>query len=33
LEANPDLRFVCDMKEKLPLEYAAKNEEVIALLA
>ncbi|XP_023701906.1 ankyrin repeat domain-containing protein 39 [Cryptotermes secundus] len=33
LEGNPDLKFVCDMKNKLPLDYAAKNEEVIALLA
>jgi hypothetical protein len=33
LEANPDLKFVCNMKEKLPLDYAAKNKEVIALLA
>jgi ankyrin repeat protein len=33
LEANPDLKFVCVIKEKLPLYYAAKNGEVIALLA
>jgi ankyrin repeat protein len=33
LEANPDLKFVSDLKGKLPLDYAAKNEEVIALLA
>lgn len=32
LEANPDLRFICDSKEKLPLDYAAKNEELVALL-
>lgn len=33
LESNPDLKFVCDLRGKLPLDYAAKNEEVIALLA
>jgi len=33
LEANSDLKFIVDLKEKLPLDYAAKNEELLALLA
>lgn len=28
LEANPDLKFIHDTKEKLPLDYAIKNEMV-----
>jgi ankyrin repeat protein len=32
LEANPDLKCICDLKEKLPLDCAAKNEELVALL-
>jgi ankyrin repeat protein len=32
LKANPDLRFICDSKKNLPLDYAAKNEELVALL-
>ncbi|GFG39677.1 hypothetical protein Cfor_05224 [Coptotermes formosanus] len=33
LEANSDLKFISDLKEKLPLDYAAENEELLALLA
>ncbi|PSN57586.1 Ankyrin repeat domain-containing protein 39 [Blattella germanica] len=33
IESNPHLKLVCDLKEKLPIDYAIKNDELVALLA
>lgn len=33
LEVNSDLKFVSDLKEKLPSDYAENNEELMVLLA
>ena len=32
-KSDPHLKLVCDLKEKLPVDYALQNEELIALLA
>lgn len=33
IKSDPCLKLVCDSKEKLPIDYALQNEELIVLLA